>query len=190
MKAIVWLIGICALATAAPGPSLQPFEQTLNTWEKRTGIAIDKKAKQTLADQARTAQAMVKANVPTPNSSASENLQVTQQLLRHYCFDVRDKKPQQAKAQITSQDVASWSFLEFIKSFISGRPAQRVGFLEVVADQKGSQIAIDNAQKGVTNRNFVLTIGQYNVQIAGGKTPCTDQIEIRDSITSTYRCGK
>ena len=179
-----------ALCSAQPVP-LKLYENTLETWQAKTGIHIDSGAKQKILADAQAAQPRIKDAFAV--SRLPQYSTVTQQLIRQYCFDQRDRKVPAAKSQpvkITKDDVNSWSFLDFVTEFISGKPRQKVGYLEVQASRPSAEILIDHEKKGYTNRSLVMTVGTYTIEIKHPQLSCdTYEVTIRDGASETVKCA-
>ncbi len=191
MNSRLCLLSLAAVACSAQPVPLKLYENTLNTWQTKTGIRVDSGAKQKIISDAQAAQPKIR------DSFAVGHLQqystVTQQLMRQYCFDQRDRKMPAAAQQpmkITKEDVNRWSFLDFLGEFISGQPRQKVGYLEVQANRPGAEILIDREKKGYTNRSLVMSVGTYTVDIRHPQLTCpTNEITIRDGATETVKCA-
>jgi hypothetical protein len=190
MKAELYvLFAVGTLCSAQPVP-LKLYENTLNNWQAKTGVRIDSGAKQKIMADAQAAQPKIR------DSFAVGHLQqystVTQQLVRQYCFDQRDRKLPNSKSEpmkITKDDVSHWSFLDFLAEFIGGQPRQKVGYLEVQAGRPAAEILIDSERKGYTNRSLVMSVGTYTIDIRHPQLSCgAHEITIRDGATETVKC--
>ena len=88
--------------------------------------------------------------------------------------------------KITREDVNRWSFLDFLTEFISGKPRQKVGYLEVQAGKRSAEILIDHEKKGYTNRSLVMSVGTYAIEIKHPQLSCdTFEVAIRDGATES-----
>ena len=182
-------LAAAALCAAQPVP-LKLYENTLDTWQAKTGIRIDSGAKQKILDDTQKAESKIREGFAV--SRLQDYSTVTQQLIRQYCFDQRDRKLPVAEKQpkITKEDVNRWTFLDFVTDFIGGKPRQKVGYLEVQASRQGAEILIDQQKRGYTNRSMVMSVGTYSVDIRHPQLNCaTHQVDIRDGATETVKCA-
>jgi hypothetical protein len=182
---------------------------TLAAWQANTGVRIESAAEARIVADFRSAIPLMKS-VQATGTSAADNPAIQRQLLRHYCFELRDmsqgrlgrvevgrprmrlafQPPTGASATISTGTVERFSFATFLRNFLSGKDNVVVGYIELKSMPERAAVYIDGTvPKGFTNRTFVSSVGPHNVRVAipGGKD-CSGSVVVAEGASSLFEC--
>ena len=208
MKRIFLLLSAAALIARGQQDDrlAQAINETVETWVERTKVDVTPEARRLMSNNVQ-AQRRVLLDIEAA-SGVKEQYEATRMLLRHYCFDLRDKKfgrqpraraqaippafgfqPAAATMSLTARDVQRVTFRDFLERLFEGLKPRPVGYLEVTSTPERADIAINRDRKGYTNRVFVLTTGLHVVEIKrpGGRS-CSQRITIQPAQTLLLAC--
>src|SRR4030095_5369869 len=91
--------------------------------------------------------------------------------------------------EVTTSQVRRWSFSQFLSDLVARLTSQSVGYLLVTSSPERAGITIDGQRKSeLTNRRFVTSIGNHEVQVAHASKPCRVQVSISALQTSVVSC--
>ena len=86
-------------------------------------------------------------------------------------------------------EVRQWSFSQFLSDLVARASSQSIGYLFVTSSPERASITIDGQRKGeVTDRRFVTSVGNHDVQVARPSKPCRTNVEISALQTSVVNC--
>lgn len=201
-----------------PPPSAQiPLERlvelSIDRWSRRSNVAIAPEARLRIAADVVAARSLLDEFFLAQLAFHADPASLLDSLLRHYCFDLRDRKlmpgrvgrlqsprlPRLANAfapqpavppiSIDASDVRANPFLKYLGELLARlTPAQPVGLLIVTSQPDKQQIRIgrNTGLDYFTARSFHLTSGDYTITVAG----CTEQVKIRPNQQSTLNCTR
>ena len=201
-----------------PPPSGQiPLEQlvalSIDRWSRRSSVAVEAGARTLIASGVVAARAPLDEYFVAQLAYHADPASLLDSLLRHYCFDLRDRKlmpgrvgrlqsprpphlaqafgPQSAvpPVSIDASDVRANPFLKYIGELLARfTPSQPVGLLIVTSQPDRQQIRIgrNTGLDYFTARSFHLTAGDYTVTVAG----CTELVKILPNQQSTLNCTR
>jgi hypothetical protein len=208
--------GYSIAVAVTPPPSAQiPLEQlvelSIDRWSRRSSVAVEAGARTLIASAVVAARAPLDEYFVAQLAYHADPASLLDSLLRHYCFDLRDRKlmpgrmgrlqsprlarlaqafaPQSAAppVSIDASDVRANPFLKYIGELLARlTPSQPVGLLIVTSQPDRQQIRIgrNTGLDYYTARSFHLTAGDYTVTVAG----CTELVKIRANQQSTLNC--
>jgi hypothetical protein len=201
-----------------PPPSGQiPLEQlvalSIDRWSRRSSVAVEAGARTLIASGVVAARAPLDEYFVAQLAYHADPASLLDSLLRHYCFDLRDRKlmpgrvgrlqsprpphlaqafaPQSAvpPVSIDASDVRANPFLKYVGELLARlTPSQPVGLLIVTSQPDRQQIRIgrNTGLDYFTARSFHLTAGDYTVTVAG----CTELVKILPNQQSTLNCTR
>jgi hypothetical protein len=91
--------------------------------------------------------------------------------------------------EVTSTQIRRWSFSQFLSDLVARLTSQSIGYLLVTSSPERAGITIDGQRKSeLTNRRFVTSVGNHEVQVAHASKPCRVTIAINALQTSVVAC--
>ena len=195
------LIAVCAFAQSSVSRAAR---SVVEGWDEDRNFRMSEAAKTDIVSSVRAEREMLEEAERV--NGAPEPYWVTKQLVRHYCFDLRDRRwhkssyamaPfvlawQQAATELTidAQDVRAQSFRSVLERIFEGLRPRPTGTLEVKSTPLRADIAINSLVRGFSNRVFVATAGSYDIQVRPPqKKPCTSRVEIRANQVTAVNCN-
>jgi hypothetical protein len=209
-----------AVAVTPPPSSQIPLEQlvelSVDRWSRRSSVAVEAGARTLIASGVVAARAPLDEYFVAQLAYHADPASLLDSLLRHYCFDLRDRKlmppgratigrlqpprlPRLAQAfapqsavppvSIDASDVRANPVLKYLGELLARlTPAQPVGILIVTSQPDRQQIRIgrNTGLDYYTARSFHLTAGDYTVAVAG----CTESVKILPNQQSTLNCTR
>jgi hypothetical protein len=169
----------------------QAVTRTLQQWQTSNGIRIEPDAQVLIQRSVRAAKNDLDSLLDT-HSSESDYQKLLTNLVRSYCFQLRDFKrgvltaslsptffafrnlpfanafqsSALAVQSITKTDVTEHSFLSFLQNLLSSLTGtEQLSSLEVCSVPDAANIIIDGRRVGATTANFVVSAGQHRVVI-------------------------
>jgi hypothetical protein len=201
-----------------PPPSTQiPLERlvqfSVDRWSRRSNVAVASEARLLIAAEVVAARPLLDDFFVAQLAFHADPASLLDSLLRHYCFDLRDRKlmpgrlgrlpspslprianafapqPAATPVSIDASDVRANPFLKYLGELLARlTPTQPVGLLIVTSQPDKQQIKIgrNTGLDYFTARSFHLTSGEYTVTVAG----CTELVRIRTNQQSTLNCTR
>ena len=184
----------------------------VNAWEVRARFRIAPDARDLIQRSILDARRPLDDFLRQQELNGADPQSVFQSLLSHYCYDLRDNQmssnrsaavlmPRQpvvlaslrqqstAIPEVTTSQVRRWSFSQFLSDLVARLTSQSVGYLLVTSSPERAGITIDGQRKSeLTNRRFVTSIGNHEVQVAHASKPCRVQVSISALQTSVVSC--
>ena len=205
-------ISLAQIELFAGAPSIEKLNlpeittRTLLTWQAATGIAITRQAASAILNSVLESRTELNRLLLAQNEK-SDPAVLTRNLIRHYCFNLRDSlkglelnraaqnsmfvQSFQARgdsAEITAGVVRTYPFLDFIKNLISSlSTTMEVGELDVASIPLPARIVIDSKFLGYTPRMFVVSTGSHDIFI-GATKPCHYKVEVSANRKAPASC--
>jgi hypothetical protein len=205
---------LTALALALTAAAQQTNQTTpaqvnaaLDVWQRRNGITITSEARQLIQTGVNEAQPILNRLEAAHNKArppASSNLLT--ELIRHYCFDLRDAKVykpiaslrvpmarafQKATIQppttLEARDVSIRPFPRFAAQFDDGKPKS---YLDLSSHPTFADVQIDNNTIGFTDRSAVVDAGSHSVRISlsAAGLNCKRDVRLNAGARSAVSC--
>jgi hypothetical protein len=178
----------------------QPVARALEQWQAKTGIRITQGAQVLIGRSVRGAKDDLNRLLDA-QGARSDYLALLSNLVRSYCFQLRDYKsgiltasaPERlpvifrspfvrafqaaaspAAPSITETDVMQHSFISFLANLISSLTGtMQLSPLDVCSVPDAALIIIDGKRMGATTSSFVMSTGQHHVVINVPGKACT-----------------
>jgi hypothetical protein len=184
----------------------------VDAWEVRARFRIAPDARDLIQRSVLDARRPLEDFLRQQELSGADPQSVFQSLLSHYCYDLRDNQlssnrsatlpmPRQpvmlaalrqqpaAPPEVNSNQVRRWSFSQFLSDLIARASSQSIGYLFVSSSPERAGITIDGQRKSeLTNRRFVTSVGNHDVQVAHASKPCRMNVTISALQTSVVSC--
>jgi hypothetical protein len=198
-------------------PALLRFDvpATINTivdsWEVRARFRIGPDARALIQRSVLDARRPLEDFLRQQELNGADPQSVFQSLLSHYCYDLRDnqlsrrsaglmlrapmvmaavRQPQLAPpTEVAPNEVRRWSFSQFLSDLVARASSQSIGYLFVTSSPERAGITIDGQRKSeLTNRRFVTSVGNHDVQVEHSAKPCRVNVAISALQTSVVAC--
>jgi hypothetical protein len=184
----------------------------VDSWEARARFRIAPDARELIRRSVLDARRPLEDFLRQQEVNGADPQSVFQLLLSHYCYDLRDnrlssrsaaapmmrqpvmlaalRQQQAAPApEVTVNEVRQWSFSRFLSDLIARASSQSIGYLLVTSSPERAGITIDGQRKSeLTNRRFVTSVGEHEVQVARASKPCRVNVAIDALQTSVVAC--
>ncbi len=209
-----YVIGIDVTQPPSTQISLEGLvELSVDRWSRRSNVAVTADARLLIAAEVVAARSLSDEFFLAQLAFDADPASLLDSLLRHYCFDLRDRKlrsggvgglgspqlprvanafgPQSAvpAVSIEASDVRGYPFLKYLGELLARvTPIQPVGLLVVTSQPDKQQIRIDRSTglDYFTARSFHITSGDHTVSVGG----CTELVKIRTNQQSTVNCTR
>jgi hypothetical protein len=199
-------------------PALSRFDMpatitaVVNNWEVRARFRIAQDARTAIQRSILDARRPLEDFLRQQELNGADPRSLFQALLSHYCYDLRDNRlasnrsasgstPRQpvllavsmqqppASPEVTPNEVRRWSFSQFLSDLIARASSQSIGYLFVTSAPERAGITIDGQRKSeLTNRRFVTSVGNHDVQVDRSPKPCRMSVSISALQTSVVAC--
>jgi hypothetical protein len=199
-------------------PALSRFDvagtmtNVVNAWEVRARFRIAADARGLIQRSVLDARRPLEDFLRQQELNGADPQSVFQSLLSHYCYDLRDNQlssnrsatlpmPRQpvmlaalrqqpaAPPEVNSNQVRRWSFSQFLSDLVARASSQSIGYMFVSSSPERAGITIDGQRKSeLTNRRFVTSVGNHEVQVAHASKPCRVNVTISALQTSVVSC--
>ncbi len=186
----------------------------VNNWEVRARFRINEDARTAIQRSILEARRQLDDFLRQQELNGADPRSVFQALLSHYCYDLRDNRlasnrsaagpaPRQPillavsrqqpapppTPEVTPNEVRRWSFSQFLSDLIARATSQSIGYLFVTSAPERFGITIDGQRKSeLTNRRFVTSVGNHDVQVDRPSKPCRMNVTINALQTSVVTC--
>jgi hypothetical protein len=188
------------------------FNAVVNTWEVRAQFRINQDARAAIQRSILDARRPLDDFLRQQELNGGDPRSVFQSLLSHYCYDLRDNRLASNRsatgpamrqplllalsrqqpalpAEVTPNEVRRWSFSQFLSDLIARATSQSIGYLFVTSSPEQAGITIDGQRKSeLTNRRFVTSVGNHDVQVDRPPKPCRTNVAISALQTSVVVC--
>ena len=212
------MAGAFQIVASISRPALSRFDvpgtitAVVNTWEVRAQFKIAQDARAAIQRSILEARRPLEDFLRLQELNGADPKSVFQALLSHYCYDLRDNRltsnrsaavpsirqpillsvsRQQTSppAEVTPNEVRRWSFSQFLSDLIARATSQSIGYLFVTSAPERAGITIDGQRKSeLTNRRFVTSVGNHDVQVERTAKPCRVSVAISALQTSVVAC--
>jgi hypothetical protein len=198
-------------------PALSKFnvaatiDRVVTTWEARARFRIGPDARALIQRSVLEARRRLEDFLGRQELHGADPQSLFQALLSHYCYDLRDNqlsgkrqagtwlprgpvllamlRQPAASAEVMPTEVRQWSFSQFLSDLVARASSQSIGYLFVTSSPERASITIDGQRKSeVTNRRFVTSVGNHDVQVERASKPCRMKVEISALQTSVVNC--
>ena len=197
-------------------PALLRFDvsATINAvvdgWEARARFRISPDARELIRRSVLDARRPLEEFLRQQELNGADPQSVFQSLLSHYCYDLRDnqlsrraagltmrppmmlaavRQQPAAATEVVPNEVRRWSFSQFLSDLVARASSQSIGYLFVTSSPERAGITIDGQRKSeLTNRRFVTSVGNHDVQVAHTAKPCRVNVAISALQTSVVAC--
>jgi hypothetical protein len=184
----------------------------VNAWEVRARFRIAPDARDLIQRSVLDARRPLEDFLRQQELNGADAQSVFQSLLSHYCYDLRDnqllsnrsvalpmlrqpvmlavlRQQPAATPEVDSTQVRRWTFSQFLSDLVARASSQSIGYLFVTSSPERAGITIDGQRKGeLTNRRFVTSVGNHDVQVAHASKPCRMSVTISALQTSVVSC--
>jgi hypothetical protein len=205
------VIGVDVTASpTAQMPMEGLVELSVDRWSRRSNVGVTAGARLLIAADVMAARSLLDEFFVAQLAFDADPASLLDSLVRHYCFDLRDRKlrsgglgglrlpriangfgPQAAgpAVSIEASDVRGYSFFKYLGELLARvTPVQPVGLLVVTSQPDKQQIRIDRSTGSdyFTARSFHITSGDHTVSVGG----CREVVKIRTNQQSTVNCAR
>ena len=209
-----YVIGVDVTASpTAQMPMERMVELSVDRWSRRSNVGIAADARLLITADVMVARPLLDEFFVAQLAYDADPASLLDSLLRHYCFDLRDRKlrsrglgglrsprlpkvangfgPQAAApaVSIEASDVRGFPFFKYLGELLARvTPVQPVGLLVVTSQPDKQQIRIDRSTglDYFTARSFHISSGDHTVTVGG----CTEVVKIRTNQQSTVNCAR
>jgi hypothetical protein len=206
-----YVIGVDVTASpTAQMPLERMVELSIERWSRRSNVGVAAGARGLITADVMAARSLLDEFFVAQLAFAADPASLLDSLVRHYCFDLRDRKlrsgglgglrlpriangfgPQAAgpAVSIEASDVRSYPFFKYLGELLARvTPVQPVGLLVVTSQPDKQQIRIDRSTglDYFTARSFHITSGDHMVTVGG----CSEVVKIRTNQQSTVNCAR
>jgi hypothetical protein len=205
IRARVQKAGGAAAAPRAPVAE-RAVGAALDAWQQRNGIAVTAEARQLIQGGVNEAGQVVDRLQAVQQRYEKASADLLTELVRHYCFDLRDAKVARPfaavrapmvfgfqsagagmPATLEARDVSIRPFTHFAEQFDDGKPK---GYLDLSSNPNLADIAIDNNRIGFTNRSAVVTAGEHSVRttLNAARLNCRKDVKVKAGERASIAC--